>query len=400
VDRRVRRLTAVGALLAGVLATGCSAPVGPPDANRPGRTWTAAPIVIKPGSLIAARLPQVAYRGGPYLSNPRLVTITFPGDPSATALERFGQVLPSSRWWREAVEAYCTPTGDCIGDGRPAEPVRLAERPPAQVHAAEIVGLLARRARADDLGPIDDQTLLLAYLPPGIVMVDERGTPYCAGGPRAVHSAFPWGPRRIPYAVIPRCSDESETTATASHEILEATTNPNPAQPGFAFDPAGPELAFTTAGVEPVDPCGLITSDTHRAVESGFTVQRAWSNRAAARGHHPCGPGPTDRPYLALIPDRPTVRLPDIGATTTITLTAAADCPVDRWEITALDLTATHDGGHYLETTLDRGTVTPGDTATLTLTVRALHPSRQTVVALLSTRDGQTDLWPLAVIQR
>ncbi len=39
---------------------------------------------------------------------------------------------------REAVDACCTPTGDCIGDGRPAEPVRLAERPPAQVHTAEI----------------------------------------------------------------------------------------------------------------------------------------------------------------------------------------------------------------------------------------------------------------------
>jgi hypothetical protein len=81
---------------------------------------------------------------------------------------------------------------------------------------------------------------------------------------------------------MPRCSGEAELTAAASHEIVEATTNPDPARRGFAFVQSSLNLGFTAAGVEPADPCGLITMDRHWMSESGFTVQRAWSNRAAA----------------------------------------------------------------------------------------------------------------------
>src|SRR4029453_147017 len=84
--------------------------------------------------------------------------------------------------------------------------------------------------------------------------------------------------------------------------------NPDPARRGFAFERSSESLGFTYSGVEPVDPCGLITMDANRTVPGGFPLQRAWSNRAAAAGHNPCVPAP-DGPYLALIPAEPTVQL-------------------------------------------------------------------------------------------
>ena len=106
----------------------------------------------------------------------------------------------------------------------------------------------------------------------------------------------------VAFAVLPRCGGEAELTATASHEILEAATNPDPARRGFAFRQSSENRGFTAAGVEPVDPCGIVTMDRHRTQENGFLLQRAWSNRAALRGRNPCVPAPADQPYVALLP--------------------------------------------------------------------------------------------------
>ncbi|MEO5820528.1 MAG: hypothetical protein ABIT71_08475 [Vicinamibacteraceae bacterium] len=100
----------------------------------------------------------------------------------------------------------------------------------------------------------------------------------------------------VPFAVLPRCGSEAELTATASHEILEAATNPDPARRGFAFRRTSTNLGFTAAGVEPVDPCGIVTMDRHRTEENGFVLQRAWSNPAASRGENRvCRREPTSR---------------------------------------------------------------------------------------------------------
>ena len=113
----------------------------------------------------------------------------------------------------------------------------------------------------------------------------------------------------MPYSILPRCGDEAELTATASHEILEASTNPDPAARGFAFVPDDTSVAFAASGVEAVDPCGLLTMDDHWTQASGFVVQRAWSNRAAALGQNPCVPARAGRPFVALVPRLPAVRL-------------------------------------------------------------------------------------------
>jgi hypothetical protein len=199
----------------------------------------------------------------------------------------------------------------------------------------------------------------------------------------------------VPYAVIPRCGAEADLTATASHEIVEATTNPDPSRRGFAFTRSSESLGFTYSGVEPVDPCGLITTGDNRTVQNGFTLQRAWSNRAAAAGHNPCVPA-TDDPYLALIPSEPTVRLAP-GTSVTIPVTATVDRPVPAWTVTAFDLAEHHGRQRCVDATLDRSTVATGQTAHLTITARQPNPEGPCIVALLSTASTGSYLWPLAV---
>jgi hypothetical protein len=148
-----------------------------------------------------------------------------------------------------------------------------------------------------------------------------------------------------------------------------------------------------------MDPCGFITSE-HDIVESGFVVRRAWSNRAASRGHDPCVPGPTERPYLALVPQQPTVRLAQDGERVTITLVAAADRPVPTWSVSAVDLTGSQEQEQYVEVTLGTSTVAPGETTTLTITRRKQHPKHLGIVGLVSTLDTSSYLWPVAVVMR
>lgn len=386
---------ATALLLAAVLADCGSDPVGVPGAPT-GRDWATPPVDTTDGGVIGERLPRVKYQGGPILRNPRIVTITFTDDNPGLVdrLERFGDTIARTSWWRDVVDSYCVTPQDCIGEGTPGPHVHLDEPLPAQVHEVDIAALVTSQAQAGRFDVLDRNTLLLVYLPADVALSDATGT-YCDGGPRALHRALRLPGAIVPYAVIPRCGTEADLTATASHEIVEATTNPDPARRGFAFQRSSESLGFTYSGVEPVDPCGLITMGANRTVEDGFTLQRAWSNRAAAAGHDPCVPAP-DEPYLALIPAEPTLRLAP-GTTVTIPLTATADRPAAPWTVTAFDLGQRHGRQRCVDGTLDRSTVANGQTANLTVTARKPNPDGPCVVAIRSRSGTGTFLWPLAV---
>lgn len=375
----------------------------PADAPAPsGRTWSTPPLEPASESLIARRLPRVVYRGGRFLRNPRIVTITFAGDDPAlvSRLEQFGDTITHSAWWREVVDSYCVKPDDCIGEGRPGLHVRLDESLPADVRDTDVAARVEREATSGRFGPLDADTLLLVYLPEGVRFADAFVPRYCAGGPRAVHRALRLEDATVPYSVLPRCSDEAELTATASHEILEATTNPDPMSRGFAFEQDSTSLAFIQSGVEPVDPCGLVTMDGHWTHAAGFVVQRAWSNRAASLGHDPCVPARAGRPFVALVPREPVVRLTEEGESKTITVEAAADQEVPPWAVSAFDLTGYQDHDPYVEVSLDEPTVAAGQTAKLTITLRRRNARRQSVVGLVSTLGVHSYMWPVAVVMR
>lgn len=401
---RFGSLLAAGLLVAancGPNLVGEPATPTPSPAAHTGRVGTTPPV-DQAGGLIADRLPRVAYQGGPFLRSPRPVTITFDGDDPALVerLERFGAAITDTRWWFEVVDSYCATPRQCVGAGSAAPPVRLDQRLPRHLRDTDLEALLQGHAESRRFGALDLNSLLLVYLPAGITLADATGR-YCGNGPRGLHRALRLPHQTLPYAVIPRCdigSDAaSELTATASHEILEATTNPDPARPGFAFERDANTHGFTAAGVEPVDPCGLITLDRHRTADSDFTLQRAWSNRAAASGRNPCVPARQDLPYVALIPAEPVIRL-EPWSTIKIPVTAAADRPAGPWKVRALDVSEHRGRPRCVRASLHTSTIAAGQTTLLTLTSFGAGSEAPCVVLLVSTLGTDTNGWPLAVI--
>lgn len=361
----------------------------------------AAPADAAGGGLLARKLPRIAYQGGPFLRNPRLVTITFSNDdPRLVArLEEFGRLIARSEWWRVVTEGYCARPGDCIGEGRAGPPVHLDQMLPPDMRDSDVEALLRQAARAGRLGPIDESALWLVYLPAGVDLADAT-TRYCTERARALHRSLELDGTRVAFAVLPRCGDERELTGSASHEILEATTNPFPASRGFAFATGSGPSGFSAAGLEPVDPCGLITIDDHRATESGFVVHRAWSNRAAARGHNPCVPSPPDAPYVMLVPRAPAARLARVGETVTVDLDASTTGAAKAWNISAFDLSGYLNNDRYVELALDRRTVAAGQRVKLTITARKHNPAQRQIVAIVSTLGDRSYMWPLLVMMR
>lgn len=393
--------SAHGVLLLCLLAAGLHTHAFAQPAPHGGRATKRTPLESSNGGLIARSLPRVTYHGGPYLRRPRVVSVTFKGDdpPLVSRLEQFGSMITRTAWWREVTEGYCA-HGDCIGEGRPGTSARLEEVLPDKVRDVDVEAVLARAAEAGRLGPLDSDTFILNYLPAGVVLSDAFVPRYCDGGPRAYHRALKLGRLKVAYAVMPRCGVEADLTTTASHEILEATTNPDPSARGFAFERSSANAGFTAAGVEPVDPCGLITMDNHRTLESGFVVQRAWSNRQASLGRDPCVPSGGGGAYVALVPRQPVVRLTREGESATITLDAAADRPVGAWAVSTFDLTGRQDGRQCVEVSLDRLSVSAGQTANLTITLRKSNGRQLCGAGIISTLGDHSYTWPVAVITR
>ena len=417
------------ALLVGALHATCSSAHADARLNAPAELPaplpSAPPLETVNGAYVAQRLPRIQYQGGAFLRHPRIVTVTFAGDNSdfVSRLEQFGDRITRTPWWHLVAAGYCVGARDCIGDGQPGLAVQANDVLPPQIRAVDISALLERDARAGRFGPLDWNTLILVYLPPGVNLSDAFAR-YCGAGPHGFHRALRFDGRSVPYAVIPRCDDEAATTTTASHELLEATTNPDNPHRGFAFVRSEANLGFTAAGLEPVDACGLISrgdvqanarqtnareteahrtiahrTNAHRTMESGFVVQRAWSNIAASRGHDPCVPAATLRPYVALVPAQGAVPLRNAGEHATISLVAAADRPVAEWRVTAIDLASVQGGEPCVEVALDRTQVHPGETVRLTMTRLDQPTQRLCVVGLVSTLDGYSYMWPLAVGQ-
>jgi hypothetical protein len=391
-------------LLAALAACACD-PAPPPSGSAQGsRTVPApapAPTDAADGRLLGRKLPRIEYRGGPFLRNPKIVTITFTNDDPkwVTRLEQFGAVITRSAWWREVTAGYCAKPGHCIGNGSASAPVQLDEVLPTELRDTDIDALLLRMAKIGRLGAIDDNTLLLVYLPAGVTLADAT-TRYCAGRARALHRSLEIDSARIPFAILPRCGDEAELTGSASHEILEATTNPFPAERGFAFVMGSAQSGFTAAGVEPVDPCGLITMDGHWTTDSGFVMHRAWSNAAAAQAHDPCVPSRADLPYVMLVPREPAVRLAHEGETVTIELDASTAGAAKTWAVSAFDLSGYQDHAQYVDVSLDKSTITSGESVRLTIASRKTNPSQRQIVALVSTLGVHSYMWPLLVMMR
>jgi hypothetical protein len=378
--------------------------------------------------------PKVSYFGNGLLLAPQLVTVTFPGDALAKDLATFAAGIGKSAYWNEVTQGYCASggSGDCIGPATDGGHVEL-KVDPAATYADTTDGspsslqdfLLAELDNADLPAPATD-TLYLLYFPKTTKITLGSGSSAppsksCKdfGG---YHHSIVYKGTPVAYAVIPECGGKFSSltalqiaTNTASHEILEAVTDPftvltqDGYATGYQLTPTTPSLLawyLALHGGEVGDLCEDILGEGQSTTESdGFLVQRIWSNLSAAAGHDPCVPAPIGQPYFnaAPIKGKNAFQL-SVGESVTFSVVAYSDAPVPGgWTVRGVDMAGPEvtGGDGFLDIQVngqESAQVQNGDTLEVTVTLNADPGTSQpgaSAVLLSTGKGGVTHLWPL-----
>jgi hypothetical protein len=340
--------------------------------------------------------PQVVSAGGPVLSTPVFVPIFFSNDSDSSApvsqIEMFYENIGASAYW-QATAAY--------GVGAPASPVtpvNLTEAAPTMIDdtyadgGSPLTDWLLNDINAGKIPQPQAQTIYAIHYPL-TTTVTADGTTSCTdfGG---YHSDIQTATALISYAVMPRCtmmgqSDLAVLTETASHELVEASTDPYPDY-APAYSEVDSDHIFWDegdSGSEIADQCENDPEAYVQFSDFPFVVQRFWSNAAANQGHDPCVPEYTGGVYFNAVPV-----LPDtvafnyggepletegvniaVGSSKTIPLYLYSDDPTaGSWDVAVYDFSQYYLGGSALLTfSLSSSSGGNGDVINLTITVAA-----------------------------
>jgi hypothetical protein len=355
-------------------------------------------IVVDGGPVGNFPFPPVTYQGGTIVAAPDLVTITFAGDTLASQLATFGAPLASTAYWDTIRAGYCG-GGVCVGDGPAGTAVALTTAPAASYTDSDMGGastiqtFLSGLISANTVPAPTDNTVYMIYFP-ATTSISLDGSPSCGdGGFDGYHNVMMIGAQQVVYAIIPECAAPQmtpvidllqNTTITASHEAIEASTDGGEAI-AFYLDPnnqatwgwddvQGGEVADLC-----VDPFLLGLDET---TENGFTVQRIWSITNAAAGKNPCVPIPAGEVYFNTFSLVSAVVV-DVGQSKTIEVDALADGTMGDWTLLPEDWTIPNDPSMttpYVTFSIEGGTTTSmgpqiqvksGDKIQLTVTLMA-----------------------------
>jgi hypothetical protein len=244
----------------------------------------------------------------------------------------------------------------------------------ATIGEDDLIAALSAAIDAGGVPPSDGDTLYAIHTPPGITISDSSGTSchdYCA-----FHDSFTKNGAQVMLALLPDHSPGSgcdvgcgnaadwfdNLTTSASHEVIEAVTDPELGSGNFACGPAWCDPQPSDQGSshdEIADICaGVSASDLDAIPITGadgktWTVQREWSNRAGA-----CIATRADAITLTLSPPQQTVHgpgtydftlsttSPQSGPTTvklgTYTLPSGVTATIDQPSITTGGSTTLH----------------------------------------------------------
>ncbi len=257
--------------------------------------------------------PTVVRQGGPVLASPHLVPIVFDGDPFADDLDRFTASVGCTDYYRATVNEYG------VGDAIAGALTRLDEPSPSRITSDEIERWLVRELtqKSPRLERPTKDALYIIYYGPGTEVEQGPGVLSCqAFGGYHTNVVLPDG-TPVAYAVVPRCDGMGDstldtTTSAASHEIVEAVTDPyNKENPAFAYvDDAHASWMFVLGG-EVSDLCAQRSDADYTPEGYPYAVQRSWSNRAARRGEDPCVPASGEKLFTAAFTLPDTVDLGD-----------------------------------------------------------------------------------------
>ena len=308
--------------------------------------------------------PQVVYQGGPIMTAPKVVSVTFPNDPDVSTYDQLGQGLTASMYWNAVRAGYCETGGTtCIGDGPAGVSAAITTAPSASYTDATLQTYIQTEITGGAL-PMPDttmpvsNTLYVLYLPASATINDPNLGTSCSDFV-GYHGAFTMGSQQVPYAVVNECQGQSVAynTETTAHEVFEAASDPGITAFGFYLDLSDPNTWGWNdwGGGEAADLCvdafalgGDATSD------GSFTVQRIWSNQFAMAGGDPCNPLPANgAPYFNASPSQ-AVYVLDVGGSVTFEASAFSTKPTSDWTLIPQDFT--DPSTPYLSFTIAGGT--------------------------------------------
>lgn len=228
---------------------------------------------LREAQRVAAAPPKLTYRGGPLIGAAQVFTVfwgaawkTKPQSDLVAKLNGFFDFVLASSLVDQLAEYNAG--GVKIGHGQRTGSITISARSPSSVTDATIQSFLKQQIAAGKAPKASANTLYFVYLPPGVRVI-MGGSASCQAF-CGYHSAIG---RSTFYAVMPypgcsgclgSLSAFDALTATSSHELCEAITDPIPGE-GW-YDDSNGEIG---------DICAWETKTV-----GAYTVQLEWSNQA------------------------------------------------------------------------------------------------------------------------
>jgi hypothetical protein len=363
----------------------------------------AAPVNGYPA--VHPAMPHLVNNGGPVIASPKVVAVTFAGDPYQATIDELAATFGDTAFWTANVHEYG------VGHLAAKAPVHLALKAPTLIDDAAIQAWLKGRLDGThaEWGTADESTIYTIYYPAG-TSVTLAGFKSCSvfGG---YHSEVKIGAKTVPYAVMPRCASFLDLhgfdvlSVATSHELIEAVTDPRPyTAPTFSNPDDDHAIWGWYTGGESGDLCTFNDGAFYTPSDYDFLVQRSWSNAAAAAGHDPCVPALPGRTYFNTAPVMPDavkangattrgVKIP-VGESRTLELDLYSDGPTDAWSVSAVDLSALEGGKQVLSFSFDKTKGQNGDKLHVTIKVLGVDPQYGGEgFAIFSELKGQRNVW-------
>jgi hypothetical protein len=385
------------------------------------------------GAVVARTSPPQVLNpaNGPVLTSPKVQLIGYSEDTLLADVEAQLAEMARTSTWSQQTSEYG------VGPLTVNPTITIAGAPPATLDDNTGSTTPFRMALANNLsgnepawGPADPSTIYLFVLPQG-TQIDSGGL--CCdpiAGFRGYHWEAPVGAGSVPYAVVCSCPNFvsapltalDDVTATITHELDEAATDPFPGtNPAFRYEDAAHGIWEVGARVgEVADMCAYDLDRDYTPQGSTYMVQRSWSNAAALAGTNPCVPvpagyGPSFNSYPTL-PDSVTLDgsywttsfttqgvLVPVGETRTIDIVLQSRAPTSGpWTVAAYDLSewAGDSSQPATQLTLDKSSGQSGDVLHLTIKVLSVDPViGGNGFVLSSFLNGQNNLWFAAIGQ-
>ncbi len=324
-----------------------------------------------------APFPTIVNQGVPAMTSPKIVAVTFSTstntpDPNAAAIGSFLTELGTTDYWNTVTKDYGI--GAATGSSLASTATLAATYTdnPGQAAAGTFPVFVASTLSAASMQP-DANTIYAFFLPSTTAITIGSGDPTSPTGTTCTNvggyhsAAAASGGGNYIYAVIPECnaaaigsrkfaSELDLITFEASHEILEAATDPTISigdivpvtvtggwYNDFAKDLVD-DYAWNTFGDGEVadfcvDQFGPALGGTPLDTASAGTnvVQRIWSVSAAKAGHNPCVPIPSGEVYFNAAPaEGSDIVIVNGSSPTTIEVDAFSDA-AKSWTLLGVD---------------------------------------------------------------